>query len=231
MKAKKEKIRIMFNDISERYDFLNHFLSFGIDRKWRKKLVSLLSVHPPEAILDVATGTGDLAIALSVMNPRKIVGIDIAENMLAIGQEKISGNELGKLISFRKGDAEKIPFSDNTFDAVTVAFGVRNFEDLQLGLREMTRVLRPGGRMMILEFSHPSSFPMKQLYYIYSRFFIPFSGKLISSHPEAYQYLPDSVAAFPSGKKFLDILHELGLKNVCQQSLSLGIASIYMAEK
>jgi len=231
MKAKKEKVQKMFDDISGSYDFLNHFLSFGIDRKWREKLVRLLSEHHPEAILDVATGTGDLAIALAVLKPKKIEGIDISEKMLEIAEVKITGKGLEKMISLQKGDAEKIPFSDNTFDAITVAFGVRNFEDLELGLYEMKRVLRPGGIMMILEFSHPSLFPMKQLYHFYARFFIPLMGKMISRHPEAYQYLPDSVAIFPSGKKFLDILTGLNLNNVRHIPLTMGIASIYIAEK
>ncbi len=221
----------MFDDISDRYDFLNHFLSFGIDRIWRKKMVSLLAARHPEVILDVATGTADLAIELSELKPKKIVGIDISEKMLSIGQGKIVGKGLVNTITLKLGDAEKIPFSDNTYDAITVAFGVRNFEDLQKGLREMNRVLRPGGIMMILEFSHPASSPMKQLYAAYSKLFIPMIGKLISRHPEAYQYLPDSVKAFPSGNNFLEILTGIGLKNVSQLRLSLGISSIYMAEK
>jgi len=221
----------MFDDISDHYDFLNHFLSFGIDRKWRKKLVGLLAPYHPDDILDVATGTGDLAISLSTLEPRKIIGIDISDKMLEVGRRKISESGLEKKITFRSGDAEKIPFSDQTFDAITVAFGVRNFEDLSLGLREMKRVLRPGGIMMILEFSQPSSFPMKQAYHFYSRFFIPLIGRKVSRHPEAYQYLPDSVAKFPSGKNFLDILSGLGLRNLRHYRLSMGIASIYMAEK
>lgn len=221
----------MFDDISDHYDFLNHFLSFGIDRKWRKKLVGLLAPYHPDDILDVATGTGDLAISLSTLEPRKIIGIDISDKMLEVGRRKISEAGLEKKITFRSGDAEKIPFSDQTFDAITVAFGVRNFEDLSLGLREMKRVLRPGGIMMILEFSQPSSFPMKQAYHFYSRFFIPLIGRKVSRHPEAYQYLPDSVAKFPSGKNFLDILSGLGLRNLRHYRLSMGIASIYMAEK
>jgi demethylmenaquinone methyltransferase / 2-methoxy-6-polyprenyl-1,4-benzoquinol methylase len=231
MKEKKERVRKMFDDISDRYDFLNHFLSFGIDRIWRKKMVSLLAARHPEVILDVATGTADLAIELSELKPKKIVGIDISEKMLSIGQGKIVGKGLVNTITLKLGDAEKIPFSDNTYDAITVAFGVRNFEDLQKGLREMNRVLRPGGIMMILEFSHPTSSPMKQLYAAYSQLFIPMIGKLISRHPEAYQYLPDSVKAFPSGNNFLEILTGIGLKNVSQLRLSLGISSIYMAEK
>ena len=221
----------MFDEISPKYDFLNHLLSFGIDRSWRKKLVQILGEHDPKTILDVATGTGDLAIAISVLNPKKIVGIDISEKMLSIGKQKISQLGLESLITLQNADAEKIPFSDHSFEAITVAFGVRNFEDLRKGLSEMKRVLRPGGIIAILEFSHPQTFPMKQMYRIYSRYGIPLIGKLISNNDRAYRYLPDSVAAFPSGKDFLRILEELKLKNVHGVGLSMGIATIYVAEK
>ena len=182
-------------------------------------------------MLDVATGTGDLAIAIASLRPQRIVGIDISEKMLEVGRIKLTEKGLNKLITFRTADAEKIPFSDNSFDAITVAFGVRNYENLNLGLQEMQRVLRPGGVMLILEFSHPSSFPMKQLYGIYSRFVIPAMGRAISGNRRAYTYLPESVAAFSSGKNFLDILAKIGLKNTEQIQLSMGIASIYLAEK
>lgn len=221
----------MFDAISKRYDFLNHFLSFGIDYWWRKKLISLLSVKQPQNILDVATGTGDLAIALAKLNPRKITGIDIAEKMLTIAREKIVQKKLNTIISFQTGDAENIPFSDNFFDAVTVAFGVRNYENLLQGLKEMNRVLKQGGTMMILEFSRPRSFFLSYLYRVYSRRIIPFTGKLISKHNHAYQYLPESVAAFPAGKDFLEILKEAGLKNNRQYPLTGGIATIYMGDK
>jgi demethylmenaquinone methyltransferase/2-methoxy-6-polyprenyl-1,4-benzoquinol methylase len=229
--SKKEVVRVMFDDISSKYDFLNHFLSFGIDRIWRRKLVNILRQRKPDKILDVATGTGDLAIAISALNPQKIVGIDISEKMLEIGRKKIMDKGLNKLIALQRADAEKIPFSDNSFAAITVAFGVRNYENLELGLSEMSRVLRPGGLMLILEFSHPGSFPMKQLYAFYSRYCIPAFGRMISGNSNAYTYLPESVAAFPSGENFLLILKKLGLKNVRQVSLSMGIASIYLAEK
>jgi demethylmenaquinone methyltransferase / 2-methoxy-6-polyprenyl-1,4-benzoquinol methylase len=229
--SKKEVVREMFDDISPRYDFLNHFLSFGIDHAWRKKLTRVLGERKPGTVLDVATGTGDLAIAISSLHPQKIVGIDISEKMLEVGRQKIVGKGLTGMISFQAGDAENIPFPSNSFDAITVAFGVRNYENLELGLAEMGRVLRPGGIMLILEFSHPGSFPMKQLYSFYSRFVIPGMGRLISGNSRAYSYLPESVAAFPSGKPFLDILQKVGLKNGRQISLSMGIASIYQAEK
>ncbi len=221
----------MFDDISPKYDFLNHLLSFGIDRAWRKKLVRMLGVWKPLTVLDVATGTGDLAIAISALNPQKITGIDISEKMLEIGRQKLQVSGLDRLIALHVADAEKIPFPDNSFDAITVAFGVRNYENLELGLTEMRRVLKPGGVMLILEFSHPESFPMKQLYSFYSRFIIPMMGRAISGNAKAYSYLPDSVAAFPSGKPFLEILEKVGGKNTSQVSLSGGIASIYQAEK
>jgi demethylmenaquinone methyltransferase/2-methoxy-6-polyprenyl-1,4-benzoquinol methylase len=229
--SKKESVRVMFDDISPKYDFLNHLLSFGIDRLWRKKLVRMLGERKPVKILDVATGTGDLAIAISSLKPQKIVGIDISEKMLEIGRQKLTEKGLNQIITLQRADAEKIPFSDNSFGAITVAFGVRNYENLEMGLTEMRRVLSPGGVMLILEFSHPESFPMKQLYAIYSRYVIPVMGRLISGSSSAYTYLPQSVAAFPSGKAFLEILDKLGMKKARQVSLSLGIASIYEAEK
>ena len=228
--SKKEVVRLMFDDISPKYDFLNHFLSFGIDRSWRRKLVQILRERNPKSILDVATGTGDLAIAMSELKPQKIVGIDISGKMLEIGKQKVTRLGLGTLIALQRADAEKIPFSDHSFEAITVAFGVRNFEDLRKGLTEMKRVLRTGGIMAILEFSHPQTFPMKQMYRLYSRYGIPMMGKLISKNDQAYRYLPESVAAFPSGRDFLKILEEVGLKNVRGISLSMGIATIYLAE-
>lgn len=229
--SKKEMVREMFDDISPKYDLLNHLLSFGIDRGWRKKLVKLLGSRNPATVLDVATGTGDLAIAIAALKPQKIVGIDISEKMLEVGRRKITASGLDSLITLRKADAEKIPFSDNSFHAITVAFGVRNYEDLQLGLAEMKRVLRPEGVVMILEFSHPGTFPMKQLYGFYSKYIIPILGRFVSKNNKAYQYLPDSVAAFPSGDDFVGILTGLGFKNSRFITLSSGIATIYMAEK
>ena len=221
----------MFDDISSRYDFLNHFLSFGIDRMWRKKLVRLLGKNSPQEILDVATGTGDLALAIAKTGPKKIVGIDISGQMLEVGRQKIIKAGKSDMIIFHLADAEKIPFGDDSFDAISVAFGVRNFEDLEKGIREMHRVLRPGGWMFILEFSHPVSFPMKQMYYLYSRFFIPVMGRMISGNSNAYSYLPESVAAFPSGKKFVAVVEKAGLKNVSFLPLTMGIASIYYGQK
>jgi len=221
----------MFDDISPKYDFLNHFLSFGIDYLWRKKLVKVLESYHPDTVLDVATGTGDLAIAIASVDPQKIVGIDISEKMLEVGRQKLCSKGMDQLITLRHADAEKIPFSDNTFEAITVAFGVRNFENLELGLKEMRRVLRPEGVMLILEFSHPHAFPMKQFYGIYSRYIIPLMGRLISGNSKAYTYLPESVAAFPSGENFLAILESQGMKKAKLIKLSMGIATIYIAEK
>ena len=221
----------MFDDISPKYDFLNHLLSFGVDFLWRKKLVRLLKSHNPSLVLDVATGTGDLAIAIAQAGPAKITGVDIAEKMLEIGRKKIAGKGLEARVNLQCADASSLPFPDDAFDAITVAFGVRNYENLALGLTEMKRVLRPGGIMLILEFSHPSCFPMKQLYHFYSRFIIPAVGRLVSGNSRAYRYLPESVAAFPSGNDFRDILRSVGLRNEKQYNLTAGIASIYMAEK
>ena len=229
--TKKEEVRVMFDDISPRYDFLNHFLSFGIDKLWRKTVVNMLRRSRPAEILDVATGTGDLAMAIASLMPKKIVGIDISGQMLEIGRQKLVKAGLDRLISFQQADAEQIPFPDNSFDAITVAFGVRNFENLELGIREMRRVLRPGGSMYILEFSHPGSFPMKQLYAFYSRFIIPAFGHLISGNNRAYSYLPESVALFPSGQKFVKVVEGQGLNDVACLPLSMGIASIYYGRK
>ncbi len=221
----------MFNDISGKYDFLNHFLSLGVDFSWRRKFVEQLSRYKPQHILDVATGTGDLAILISNLDPEQITGIDIAGNMLTIAKRKAAQKRLQQSLTFVEGDAENIPFPDDVFDAVTVAFGVRNFEDLEKGLSEMRRVLKAGGVMMILEFSHPASFPWKQLYGFYSQYLIPVIGKMVSGNKQAYSYLPESVSAFPSGIDFLDIMEKTGMKNGSQQALSFGIATIYTAEK
>lgn len=202
MKEKKQ-IQKMFNDISGRYDFLNHFLSLGIDFRWRRKLVNRLSHFHPKSILDVATGTGDLALLICDLEPEKITGIDIAADMLAIAKQKVVQKHLQELLIFQEGDAEDLPFPEESFDAVTVAFGVRNFENLERGLSEMKRVMRTGGVMMILEFSHPVASPWKQLYGVYAKYMIPFIGKMVSGNQQAYSYLPESVSGFPSGKILL----------------------------
>ena len=229
---KKDQIQKMFNDISGRYDLLNHLLSLGIDYTWRRKFVRQLSRYTPKQVLDVATGTGDLAILVgSLASVQQVVGIDNASNMLAIAKDKVLRNKLKENVAFRDGDAEAIPFPDGSFDAVTVAFGVRNYENLEKGLTEMRRVLRSGGVLMILEFSHPEAILWKQLYGFYAKYIIPLIGRLVSRHKQAYKYLPESVSAFPSGKDFTKILSKLGVKNVTRRTLTFGIATIYSGEK
>ena len=229
--SKKEQIAAMFNSISGKYDFLNHFLSLGIDILWRKRAVRLLKNHQPKLILDIATGTGDFAIEALSLNPEKIIGVDISEGMLSIGREKLIKKNLTDKIEFLSGDSEVLPFEDNFFDAVIVSFGVRNFENLEKGLSDMLRVLKPGGKVVILEFSKPKSFPFKQIYQFYFQWILPKIGKLISKNHAAYTYLPDSVEAFPDGDDFLNILNKIGFqKNQCTP-LTLGISSIYSGSK
>ena len=229
--SKKEEVAEMFNNISKRYDFLNHFLSLGIDKIWRRKAVRKLKSIEPKKILDLATGTGDFAIALLKLNPTEIVGMDISSGMLEVGKTKMVKRKVDNIISMRLGDSEDLPFEDGYFDALTVGFGVRNYENLEKGLSEMLRVLRPGGKAVILEFSKPKKFPVKQYYAFHSKYIIPFFGKRISKDTKAYEYLPESVAAFPEGKDFEDILTKLGYKNVEAQLVSGGIATIYSGIK
>jgi len=221
----------MFNSISGKYDFLNHFLSLGIDILWRKQAVRLLKKHQPKLILDIATGTGDFAIEALSLHPEKIIGVDISEGMLSVGREKLTKKNLTNKIELLSGDSEILPFEDNFFDAVIVSFGVRNFENLEKGLSDMLRVLKPGGKVVILEFSKPKSFPFKQIYQFYFQWILPKIGKLISKNHAAYTYLPDSVKAFPDGDDFLNILNKIGFqKNQCTP-LTLGISSIYSGSK
>jgi demethylmenaquinone methyltransferase/2-methoxy-6-polyprenyl-1,4-benzoquinol methylase len=229
--SKKEQIAAMFNSISGKYDFLNHFLSLGIDILWRKRAVRLLKKHQPKLILDIATGTGDFAIEALSLKPEKIIGVDISEGMLSVGREKLIKKNLTDKIELLSGDSEVLPFEDNFFDAVIVSFGVRNFENLEKGLSDMLRVLKPGGKVVILEFSKPKSFPFKQIYQFYFQWILPKIGKLISKNHAAYTYLPDSVEAFPDGDDFLNILSKIGFqKNQCTP-LTLGISSIYFGSK
>jgi demethylmenaquinone methyltransferase/2-methoxy-6-polyprenyl-1,4-benzoquinol methylase len=229
--GKKEQVEQMFDSISHRYDFLNRFLSAGIDVWWRKKMIARLRNQPPGHFLDIATGTADVAIALSKLNPEHITGIDLSEGMLAHGRKKILAKKLNHLISLQKADSERLPFEEKTFEAVTVAFGVRNFENLQAGLKEMCRVLKPGGKVVILEFSKPRVFPVKQLYNLYFRYFCPWWGKLFSKDAAAYQYLYDSVQAFPEGTAFAAQLHDAGFKNIESSRMTFGIVSLYTALK
>ena len=230
-KSKKEEVAQMFNNISARYDFLNHFLSLGIDHIWRKKAVNKLREIQPKRILDLATGTGDFAIALLKLNPTQIIGMDISSGMLDVGKNKMKAKNVSHIIDMQLGDSENMPFEDGYFDAVTVGFGVRNYENLEKGLTEMLRVTRSGGKIVILEFSKPKRFPIKQAFGFYSRFIIPFFGKRISKDEKAYAYLPESVAAFPEGKAFTDILSKLGYKQVDATLVSGGIATIYSGIK
>ncbi|HTH58214.1 MAG TPA: bifunctional demethylmenaquinone methyltransferase/2-methoxy-6-polyprenyl-1,4-benzoquinol methylase UbiE [Cyclobacteriaceae bacterium] len=229
--SKKAQVARMFDSISSKYDFLNHFLSLGIDIRWRKKAIQLLAAESPKLILDVATGTGDFAIEALKLNPEKIIGVDISEGMLDVGRKKMKANRHDDVIELTYGDSENLPFEENKFDAVIVAFGVRNFENLEKGLNEIRRVLRPNGRMVILEFSKPTSFPMKQLYSFYFNTILPKVGKAVSHDSSAYTYLPESVQAFPSGSDFLSVLSNLGFKNAACQSLTFGISSLYTATK
>lgn len=229
--SKKEQVADMFNNIAGKYDFLNHFLSMGIDKGWRKKAIASIEGIAPKRILDVATGTGDLALAASKLNPDKIIGIDIAGQMLDVGNKKIKAQMLDGMITLQLGDSEALPFEDNSFDAITCAYGVRNFEHLEAGLKEMCRVLRPGGKLAILEFSNPQKFPVKQLYKFYFRYILPTLGKLVSKHSRAYTYLPESVMAFPEGKVFCNTLGICGFKEANARPLTFGITTLYTATR
>jgi demethylmenaquinone methyltransferase/2-methoxy-6-polyprenyl-1,4-benzoquinol methylase len=230
--TKKEQVADMFNNISKTYDFLNHFLSFGIDVIWRKIAINELKNDQPKLILDVATGTGDFAFeALSILKPGKIIGVDISRGMLDIAQQKINKRNLSQRFEVKLGDSEKLPFEMNEFDAVTVAYGVRNFENLERGLADIYRVLKPGGKTVILEFSKPRVFPVKQLYRFYFNYITPGIGKLFSKDARAYAYLPESVAAFPDGKTFTALMDKAGYKNTKCRPLAFGICSIYTGLK
>ena len=230
--SKKDQVADMFNNIAYRYDFLNRFLSAGIDIWWRKKAIKELKQLNPKNILDVATGTADVAIMTTgILKVDKITGIDISDGMLAIGRTKIKKQGLEKTIELLNGDSEKIEFADNSFDAVTVAFGVRNFAHLEKGLSEIKRVLKPGGKLVVLEFSQPKTAGVTQLYKVYMKLVAPNVGKLFSKNAEAYKYLDESIKKFPEGKNFTLILDNLGYTNTYCKPLSLGICSIYCGEK
>ncbi len=230
--GKKAQIADMFDKIAFRYDFLNRFLSGGIDVTWRKKAIRELVEIEPKQILDVATGTADVAIMMQkYLQPEKITGIDISEGMLELGRKKIAKALLNGKIDLLQGDSETINFPDNSFDAVTVAFGVRNFENLRKGLSEMLRVLRPGGKLVVLEFSKPTTTGFKSLYKFYMNIIAPGMGKIISKNRDAYQYLNDSVQAFPQGQEFINILNEEGYVGTYFKKLTLGICTIYCGKK
>lgn len=230
--SKKEQVSDMFNNIAHKYDFLNRILSLGIDKIWRRKAINIIKKTNPSRILDVATGTADVAISTAnIVKPESIVGVDISKEMLEVGKKKIKNLGLDQTISLKLGDSESLEFEDNYFDAATVAFGVRNFENLEKGLAEMLRVVNSGGTILILELSKPTIFPFKQVFQFYFKFILPIIGKFTSKDPKAYTYLFESVQAFPQGDKFLSIMESLGYKNCREKKLSLGICSIYLGEK
>lgn len=221
----------MFDNISENYDSLNRVISFGIDKKWRKRVVNIVSSQNPSSILDIATGTGDLAIALVKTGAQRIVGLDLSPKMLEVGRNKVLEKNLQERIEMVIGDSENLPFDNNTFDAITVAFGVRNFENLEEGLKEIHRVLKPGGTFVVLETSVPTKFPFKQGYHFYCRFVLPLIGKLFSKDRSAYAYLSESAEVFPHGPAFNNILGKNGFIGMENKPQTFGAASIYVATK
>jgi demethylmenaquinone methyltransferase/2-methoxy-6-polyprenyl-1,4-benzoquinol methylase len=229
--SKKGQVEKMFDNISKEYDILNRVISFGIDISWRKKIVKILKSKNPSTILDVATGTGDLAIEMVKTNAKKIIGLDISKGMLDVGINKIKHKNLNNTIEMIIGDSENLKYDDNFFDAVTVSFGVRNFESLDLGLSEIFRVLKPNGSLVILETSNPTKFPFKQFYIVYSKFILPTIGKIFSKDKLAYNYLSESSAEFPYGEKFNNILKKIGFSNVVDFPQTFGVATIYVASK
>lgn len=230
--SKKQQVAAMFDDIAFKYDFLNRFLSAGIDIRWRKKALKQIADLKPKILLDVATGTADVAImASAILKPEKIIGIDISDGMLEIGRKKVAKAGLKETIELLNGDSETINFKDNSFDAVTVAFGVRNFQHLEKGLSEILRVLKPGGKLVVLEFSRPRMPGVKTMYNLYMKVVCPNVGKLFSKNRNAYKYLDESIKKFPEGKNFTQILDNLGYTNTYCKPLSLGICSIYCGTK
>lgn len=229
--SKKEQVAGMFDRIAARYDFLNHFLSLNIDKSWRRRAIRAVMEDRPAHILDVATGTGDMAIAAAQAGAQKITGVDISEGMLAVGNKKIEARHLAGIISLQTADSEALPFENETFDAIMCAYGVRNFENLENGLKEMMRTLKPGGRLTILEFSKPKSFPAKQFFAFHSRVLLPFFGNMISRDKRAYTYLPESVEQFPEGNAFLEKLKGAGFSDEHAAPLTFGITTLYTAMK
>lgn len=228
---KKKQVERMFDTISGNYDGLNRVISLGIDKKWRKKVVQLVVEKKPESVLDIATGTGDLAISFAEFDIPKIVGFDLSEGMLAVARKKVATQKIADKIEFLQGDSEEMPFESNSFDAITVAFGVRNFEELEKGLAEILRVLKPGGIFTVLETSVPTKFPFKQGYFFHTRYVLPLVGKIFSKDKVAYNYLSESASVFPYGEDFNNILRKIGFKEVKNKPQTFGVASIYIASK
>ena len=229
---KAQQVEQMFDNIAPTYDTLNHRLSWDIDRGWRRKAICKLMPYYPRTVLDIATGTGDFAIlAAKMLKPDKLVGADISEGMMEIGRQKVEHEGLSDIISFKKEDCLKLSFNDCTFDAVTAAFGIRNFADLDQGLREMCRVLRTGGHLSIVELTSPRSFPMKQLFYIYSHTILPLYGRMISKDKSAYNYLTRTIEAFPQGETMIQILKKAGFREATFKRLTMGICTMYFATK
>ena len=231
VEGKKPHIERMFNSIAPRYDVLNRMLSGGVDQQWRRVVMKEVLDSQPQRLLDVATGTADLALMAARKGVPQVIGVDIADQMLEVGRRKVSKADLDRRVELLNGDAEKLPFSDKQFDVATVAFGVRNFEDLAAGLRQIHRVLRPGGKLIVLEFSRPRVFPVKQLYAFYNRFILPAVGKLVSGDSGAYTYLPESIAVFPEGDEFLNWMDEAGFTQRKARRLTFGIASVYVGHR
>ena len=227
----KEYVRSLFDNIAYRYDLLNHLLSGGIDLYWRRKAIQTLVHHKPKRILDVATGTADFALAAMKLRPERVIGVDISEPMLEIGRKKVAQRNLTEKIRLAAGEAENLMFGANSFDAALVAFGARNFEHLDKGLSEIYRVISTGGKIVVLEFSKPKTFPFKQLYFFYFKNILPFVGRIISKNKEAYRYLPETVMNFPDGEDFLARLRRVGFSSLMEQQLTFGIATIYTGVK
>ncbi|MBR1462708.1 MAG: bifunctional demethylmenaquinone methyltransferase/2-methoxy-6-polyprenyl-1,4-benzoquinol methylase UbiE [Prevotella sp.] len=229
---KSRQVEQMFDHIAPTYDSLNHRLSWDIDKAWRRKAIRQILPYAPRKVLDIATGTGDFAIlAAKMLKPETLIGVDLSEGMMKIGREKVEHEQLGDIVSFRKEDCLSMSFADNAFDAVTAAFGIRNFQDLDKGLSEMCRVLKPGGHLSVVELSQPVSFPMKQLFWIYSHTLLPLYGKIISKDKHAYKYLINTIEAFPQGEQMVGILKKAGFRDARFKRLTFGICTMYIATK
>ena len=230
--GKGEQVEKMFDNIASRYDTLNHWMSFDIDKRWRKRAIMQLGEHSPKEILDIATGTGDFAIMTAKMlHPRRLVGADISEGMMDVGRKKVMAEGLADVVSFAKEDCMRLSFAEGSFDAVTAAFGIRNFADLERGLSEMYRVLRPGGHLCVVELTHPVRFPMKQLFKVYSHTILPTYGRLISKDRKAYEYLTATIEAFPQGETMMEILTHVGFRSSSFTRMTFGICTMYNAVK